>query len=206
VVKDFISNDLECVYEAIRQSIADIRTLAHWLRGQGCPSVGLWGISLGAWLSGLVVCADDAMGFAALLTPVGNIDRAVRELGFCEPIREGLECRKISLARLNLKEHQPRIPSEKILIIESVHDLFAPVETVEEFWKAWGRPEIMRLNHGHISVLMSVPVTKRITDWIARVAHSETASALHCGASRNRGSQLTDGARRRRQPQMRQPG
>ena len=185
VVKNFISNDLECVFQAIQQSIADIRALAHWLYGQGCPDVGLWGISLGAWLSGLVACADDKIGFAVLLTPVGKIVRAVKELAFCEPIREGLQYRNISLARLNLTEHRPRMRPERILIVESLHDLFSPVETVEEFWHAWGRPEIMRLDHGHISVLMSLPVTKRITDWIASKAISETASAADRSASRN---------------------
>jgi hypothetical protein len=183
VVRDFISNDMECLFQAIQQSIADIRALTHWLCEQGCPKVGLWGISLGAWLGGLVACADDKTSFAVLLTPVGKIDRAVKELAFCEPIREGLECRKISLARLNLAEHHPRLPPEKMLIVESLHDRFAPAETVEEFWHAWGQPEIMRVNHGHISVLISLPVLKRITDWIASKAISETALAVDQGAS-----------------------
>ena len=183
VVKDFISNDMECLFQAIQQSIADIRALTRWLCAQGCPKVGLWGISLGAWLGGLVACADDKTSFAVLLTPVGKIDRAVKELAFCEPIREGLQERKISLARLNLADHDPRLPPEKMLIIESLHDRFAPVETVEEIWRAWGQPEIIRVNHGHISVLMSLPVLNQITDWIAGKAVSETASAADRSAS-----------------------
>jgi len=170
VVRDFISNDLECVLEAIQQSIADIRAVVRWLSDEGCPNVGLWGISLGAWLSGLVACADDKINFVAMLTPVAKIDRAIEELAFCEPIRQGMQNRKISLARLNLVDHHPRSRPERILIVESIHDRFAPVETVEELWNAWGRPEIMRVNHGHISVLISLPVMKRIVNWIAAKA------------------------------------
>jgi len=71
---------------------------------------------------------------------------------------------------LNLVDHHPRSRPERILIVESIHDRFAPVETVEELWNAWGRPEIMRVNHGHISVLISLPVMKRIVNWIAAKA------------------------------------
>ena len=181
VVNDFISNDLECVYQAIQQSIADIRALTHWLYDQGCPSVGLWGISLGAWLSGLVTCADDKISFSVLLTPVGKIDRAVKDLAFCEPIRECLQHRNISLARLNLSQHQPRTPSDRILMVESLYDLFAPVDTVEETWHTWGRPRIMRVKHGHISVLLSLPVMKQIMEWVAIQATSEATSVATDG-------------------------
>jgi len=169
-VRDFISNDLECVREAIQQSIADIRALVRWLRNETCPSVGLWGISLGGWLCGLAACTDDAADFAALVAPVGKISRAIEELAFCEPIRQALQSRKISLARLNLVAHRPRISPDKLLIVESKHDQFAPVETVEELWRAWGQGDIMRVNHGHISVLLSLPIMERVMQWISRAA------------------------------------
>ena len=181
-VKDFISNDLESLYQAIQQSVADIRALTHWLYAEGCPNVGLWGISLGAWLGGLAACVDDKIDFTVLCTPVGKIDRAVKDLAFCEPIRDCLQKRKLSLARLNLADYHPRTKPEKILIVESLYDRFAPVDTVEEIWRAWGRPEIMRVNHGHISVLLSLGVMKRIMGWIASKAVSETTSMANRAA------------------------
>ena len=183
-VKDFISNDLESLYQAIQQSIADIRALTHWLYTEGCPQVGLWGISLGAWLSGLVACADDTIGFTVLLTPVGKIDRAVEELAFCSPIRDCLRQRNLHLKRLNLAEFHPRTCPHKILIVESLYDCFAPVDTVEEIWRAWDKPEIMRVNHGHISVLLSLPVMNRIMGWIARQAVSATTPTANRTTSR----------------------
>jgi len=178
VVKDFISNDLESLYQAIQQSIADIRGLTHWLYAEGCPNVGLWGISLGAWLSGLVACADDKIDFTVLCTPVGKIDRAVKELAFCEPIRDCLQKRKLSLTRLNLADYRPRQRPDQILIVESLYDRFAPVDTVEEIWSTWGKPEIIRVKHGHISVLLSLPVMKQIMGWIAGKAVTATVSEV----------------------------
>jgi hypothetical protein len=173
-VRNFLSDDLESVVEATRQSIADIRAMLAWLTAQGCPRVGLWGISLGAWLSGLVACADARTSFGVLMTPVSRMDRVIAELDFCKPIRRRLNGTSIRLDRLNLVAHRPRPFPDDLLIIQSAHDLFAPAETVEELWCAWNKPEMWRVMHGHISILMSAPMMERTVNWVARHARSQT--------------------------------
>ncbi len=71
---------------------------------------------------------------------------------------------------LDLRAHFPVAGPENILLIESTHDLFAPADTVEELWRAWRKPEIWRLPHGHISVLLSLPIMERAVDWVVRHA------------------------------------
>jgi dienelactone hydrolase len=171
-VRNFLSNDLEHTIEAARQALADVRALQVWLATQGCPSIGLWGFSLGAWLSGLLAAGESRTDFAVLLTPVARLDRAVAELPFCEPIRRRLNGTPFCFDSLNLISHQPPA-REKILIIASQHDLFAPAETLEDLWSAWDEPEMWRLPHGHISVLMSVPILERTVKWIASKARVE---------------------------------
>ncbi|MGH8597720.1 MAG: alpha/beta hydrolase family protein, partial [Gammaproteobacteria bacterium] len=136
---------------------------------------GLWGISLGAWLTGLVACADDRLGFAVLHTPVARIDRVIDELDFCRAIRTSLDGASIRLDRLTLTSYRAHLSPEKILIVASQHDMFAPAETIEELWRAWGEPEMWRTPHGHISVLMSAPIMERTVDWIARTARAAVA-------------------------------
>jgi pimeloyl-ACP methyl ester carboxylesterase len=169
-ITNFISHDLLRMVEATQQAVADTRALMGWLLGEGSPVVGLWGLSLGGWLAGLVACHDARARFAVLMTPVVRMDRAVRDLAFCEPIRRSLEGTSIRLDPLNLASHFPRTGPETILLVESQHDLFAPPETIEELWSAWRRPEIWRLKHGHISILISLPVMERTVKWIARKA------------------------------------
>lgn len=176
-VNDFICDDIPSMIQATQQSLADIRSLARWLRAQGSPRVGLWGFSLGAWLAGLAICASDEFDFAALLTPVVKMDRAISDLDFCEPIRRALEQTKVPLDRLDLISHRPKIPTEKILLIESRHDVFVPAETVEELWRAWNQPEIWRVNHGHISALFSPDISKRGVNWIANKALAQTTES-----------------------------
>jgi pimeloyl-ACP methyl ester carboxylesterase len=166
-VTDFISPDLARMLEASRQALADTQTLGFWLRSQGSPAVGVWGFSLGAWLSGLLASIESDLSFAVLATPIARLDRVIAELPFCEPVRQSLQRQPVDLGFLNLAGHPPLIEPRRILLVESRYDLFAPAETVEELWRAWNGPEIWRLSHGHISVLFSMPVMDRIGRWIA---------------------------------------
>ena len=177
-VRDFISADVGAMLEAARQSIADTRALAAWLRGQGCGPVGLWGFSLGAWLAGMAACMDGGLGFAVLTTPMVSIERAMAELPFCERAWRSLQRQHVDLRPFNLAAIQPKISARNILLIESRHDLFTPAATVEELWTAWGRPDIWKVAHGHISILTSRSVARRAVQWIGAHAVSAPDAAV----------------------------
>jgi len=138
--------------------------------------VGLLGFSLGAWLAGVVACHDARIKFAVLTTPVVRLERAIAELPFCAPIRDSLRDSALPLDPLNLASLSPLSAPENVLLIESRDDLFAPAETIEEVWHAWGRPEIWRLPHGHISVLLSVATMERLIRWITRKAKVQSGT------------------------------
>ena len=174
-VTNFLSNDLVHVLQAMRQALADTRALVGWIREQGSPFVGLWGFSLGAWLTGLSVCATPEISAAAMVIPVSRMDRVIDELGFCRSIRERLEGADLNLDSLNLISHRPKLAPENILMVASEHDMFAPVETIEELWLAWNRPTLLRSRQGHISTLMSAPVMEKTVNWMA----GRTEGRLH---------------------------
>lgn len=164
--RNFLSGDLNHMMGSTRQAIADIRALVHLARDEGYESVGLWGVSLGAWLGGLAACVEPNLHGLVLMSPVPQIDLAIEQLPFCRHIRKSMEGQTVDAGRLNLVTHRPKLPPERILIIESRHDLFAPAHTVEDLWRAWGEPEIWRVNHGHISVLVSIRINDRAARWV----------------------------------------
>jgi pimeloyl-ACP methyl ester carboxylesterase len=182
-IRNFISSDLSHMIEATRQSLSDARALLGWLMKQGSPSVGVWGVSLGAWLAGLLACAETRLRFAVLLTPVARVDLAIEDLAFCEPIRRALRGLSLDLNPLNLASHVPLLPPEKILLVESRYDLFAPAATVEDLWRAWGEPELWRLPHGHISVLLSPVVLKRVVNWVCAKAATTQGQIFSNGSA-----------------------
>ena len=166
-INNFISHDLVRMLEATQQAIADLRAVLAWLRAQGSPVTGMWGISLGAWLTGLVAALEPEVQSAVLMSPVVSLDHAIRELPFCEPIRNSLGKRQFNVQKLNLASHTPCCAPGGVLILQSTHDLFAPPETVEHLWETWRQPEIWRVPHGHISILASVPMMWRVSRWVA---------------------------------------
>lgn len=166
-MNDFISSDLFGMMEATRQAIADARSLCQWCRAQGVPAVGLWGFSLGAWLIGLLTRLEAELSFAVLTTPIARIDRAVATLAFCEPIRRSIVAQPVDLRILNLGTERPLLAPERILLMQSKHDQFAPAETLNELWRAWKEPAMWQLPHGHISLLASGRIFARTVEWIS---------------------------------------
>jgi dienelactone hydrolase len=159
--------------EITAQAVAEIRALTGWLLGKGCPAVALWGISYGAWLSGLTVCREARLAAAVLTIPGVRANPAIGELVVWRRIRKKLQKQRaaweaLNLTAYNLATSRPAIPSEKILLIDAIQDLFAPGYT-GELWQAWGRPDLWRLPHGHISITcMTAPgMTGRVLHWLA---------------------------------------
>lgn len=165
-IRNFLSGDLLHVMRTTHQALADIRALALWLRAQGSPAVGVWGVSLGAWLSALAGAHQPELDATALLTPVVRMDRALKELAFFDPIREHLSGVEERFRALDLFVHPPPCHG-RVLIVAGKLDLFVPLETIDELERAWNA-EAWRFAHGHISVLMSRRIIYRIVNWLSR--------------------------------------
>ena len=154
------------------QQVAEIRGLTGWLLKEGCPSVGLVGVSWGGWAAGLTACSDARIAAVVLTMPAvawrmwrsspPTVWRRVRQsLQALRPAHEAMDT-----TRLNLIHSRPAIPKDNILLIKGIHDLFADPEPLEELWQKWGQPEMWRLPHGHISALLMPGLTGRVLNWL----------------------------------------
>ena len=169
---------------AAAQAVAEIRALTGWLLGEGCPAVALWGTSLGARLAGLTACHDARLAAVVMAAPGVHSNPSFAEQIICRRARETVrrlrvEDKKLDMTRLNLVTLQPAIPKENILLIEAIHDLFTPKEPIEELWQTWGRPDIWRLPHGHISKSLVPGLTNRVLRWLL-----PRLQILHCARGR----------------------
>src|SRR5208282_1797687 len=84
---NFLCADALHTINATLQALADIQAFINWALAQQCPFIGLWGVSLGAWFSGLTISHDARVGCAVLVVPVPRLDKVVEEAAFCETIR-----------------------------------------------------------------------------------------------------------------------
>jgi len=150
---DFLSADLAAVAESARQAVADTRALIGWLRQRGHGPLGIWGISLGAWIAGLIACRDQRLAAAVLMAPLSRIDLAIAELDFCAPLRQSLGGRGLPFARINLPSHRPLLEPAEISLIAGHYDQFVPSRHIDELSAAWNHPNRRYFRHGHISML-----------------------------------------------------
>jgi len=168
--------------QATAQAVGEIRALIGWLLAEGCPGVALWGTSMGGRLAGLTVCRDRRLTAVVMAVPGVHSNRSFAEQIIWRRVRETVqrlrvEEEKLDMTSLNLAMNQPVIPKENILLIEAVHDLFTPKEPIEELWQTWGRPDIWRLSHGHISKSLVPGLTGRILRWLSPRLNAPAAQA-----------------------------
>jgi len=180
-IKNFLSGNLLHVMQATHQALADTRAMALWLRAQGSPCVGVWGVSLGAWLAGLMAAHQSEIDLAVMLTPVMRMDRALQDLPFCNAIRDDLRGVGEEFHLLNLVAHTARLSSDRMLVVAPELDLFAPRETITELVAAW-QPETWWFQHGHISILLASKIMRRVVQWIARTASVNTPAIVASAA------------------------
>src|SRR5258706_12814158 len=90
-INNLISDDLITMIEGVRQCLADVLSLRLWLLEQGCPSVSLWGYSLGGWLAGLLSAHPQPFKAAVLMNPVARMGIAIGTFPFASPDRECVE-------------------------------------------------------------------------------------------------------------------
>lgn len=164
---NFLCPDLLRTAQAVAQAVAENRAIAGWLLEQGCPALGLWGISLGGWLAALTAHFDKRFHSLALVVPAARLDRLLDEAAFCRTIRAALRGQRLESPKFNLTALPPPLDTGRILLVEGLYDLFVPPETLDELWEKWGHPEIWRLPCGHISVLGAPGLSGRIVRWVS---------------------------------------
>lgn len=182
-VRDFISDDLTTMLRATMQALADFHALAQWAREKGCPSIAIWGFSLGGWLAGLYISGNTLASHALLTTPIIDLERSVRELSFCHPFRRALGAEKLDLSKLNLAQRKANIAPQRILVCRSEYDLFVPNETYTQLAQSWNLPEPARCRQSHISVLLSRESMCKSVNWLSEQLAPITRPSLQSTAA-----------------------
>lgn len=156
-----ITLDAVRTIENLRQAVQDARTLVHHLNGlERVERTGLFGVSLGGWLTALCVAVEPALAFAIMVSPAADPGKMFYESLAVEVIKKGVPQVESFFERIEQAfrvvtpaSFRPAIPKKDLLIVEATHDLFVPPQIVETLWEAWDRPELLRFPHGHLSLM-----------------------------------------------------
>jgi dienelactone hydrolase len=159
-----LSPNLGRTIQSVRQAVLDGRKLIRALKNEGYTDVSVLGMSLGAWVAGLVAAHDPAVRRAALLLSAGSLadmvwtGRATRhirasleaEVGFADLRRAwaplNLENYTDKLARTDLDLQFVFANRDTVVLPEMSRQLVAKLKTVD------AAPGILELNCGHCSL------------------------------------------------------
>ncbi len=170
-IHNLISDDAATMVEGIRHCLSDALALRLWLLEQGCPSVSLWGYSLGGWLAGLLATHPQPFENAILMNPVARMDIAMDTLPFAAPARAGWGSHPLPLDQFSLGALRPTV--KNTLIMAGQRDLFVPADTLDELANQWRGAEIWRMRHSHISAVFGAVTLLRAIAWLRAHLHQK---------------------------------
>lgn len=163
-IQNMISDDIVTMLQSLQHCLADILSLRKWLLAQGCPTVSLWGYSLGGWIAGLLCAHPQPFHAAILMNAVSRMDLALDTLEFGYAVRESLKHAPVRIGQLNLPNFTPT--TKNILIMQGLRDLFIPPETLDELHAAWKGSELLPMNESHLSINIAPRMLLRGVKWM----------------------------------------
>ena len=149
----------------MKQCFTDTYRLVNWLQAQGACPIGTFGVSFGAFLSGLYVCNASNASFTVMgMPPVDCIN--VLEKTHLAPELHRLEAAGTqtmltdpAMPRLfNMDSMMPKIPNKNIFIAMGELDRLVEPESIERAAEKWGGlPWLRKYPTGHINTFALNP-------------------------------------------------
>jgi len=155
---ELFAHGLAHLSEAILQGVHDARILVGHLQRQGVARVGVTGLSLGGYTTGLLAAAEPRLDFAVPNAALSWLP-AIMDTWFPANLTGAIARR---LARLDdeaiaaaLAVHSPltyppALPRDRLMIVAGLGDRLAPPEQSEMLWEHWQRPEIHWFPGSHV--------------------------------------------------------
>ncbi len=153
---------------ATAHSVWDIRGLLSWIRReQPDAAIGVYGLSLGGFISALVASLDEDLACAILGVPVADLIELLGRhsgLGQGDPRLETIALAAPLGRMISPLSLPPRVPMSGRFIYAGLADqVVHPREQVNRLWEHWGRPNIEWYRGGHAGFFQSRPVQRFVT-------------------------------------------
>ena len=159
---------------AMSQVVWDIRQMINWIRAQDAERIGIYGISLGGYTTGLLTQSEPDLACAIAGIPASRLAPMLGRL--VEPrMTAGLAERGIGLAEteklfkvISPLAEPPKINLEKRYIFAGVADHMVPAEHVAELWRHWEKPRIEWYQGSHVTWLWERPAQNLLNEVVEK--------------------------------------
>jgi hypothetical protein len=164
---------------AFEQAVFELRRLAGWLRAQGAPAVGVYGMSLGGYTAALFASLERGLACAVPLVPavclpaILGAGRSVEQ----RRVREALGLDDALLgdawASHDPLRMRPRVAPEGRLILAARADRICTPDQVVRLWEHWERPSIHWLPGSHLAPFGRRAMNERLGAHLAATLRAE---------------------------------
>lgn len=153
----FGSWDVGRLNEAVRQSVWDVHRVHAWVRRERPFPVGLFGVSLGGYVSALLAELSAAWAFVMAVAPAVCLASLPCRLHARSRHGRGAEPPlDMATLRLGYRVHSPlthrlRTARERVLIVAGRGDRVVPPAHPQALWEHWGEPRILWFSGSHFA-------------------------------------------------------
>lgn len=153
----YLDGDVLDTVHAEAQAMWDLQRMLSWIRGQGAPGVGVYGLSLGGYNAALLAGLDSDLRCAIAGVPATDLASVLWRHG-PRPELEALEAH--GLRRADVEELfgvisplslKPQLPQAARAIFGGVADRIVAPEQVRDLWDHWDHPAMVWYQGAHLS-------------------------------------------------------
>ncbi len=166
----FPSADPRLTNEGFRQAVADVVSLARWLRARGAPHVGVMGMSLGGYTTSLLATVSRDIDFVMPMIPLASIADFAREQGRLG-IGAQADVQHAALERANWVvsplARPLAVPPARALIVAAEHDRITPTAHARRLATHFGCT-LITIPGGHLVQLGRSEAFRALSAMLAR--------------------------------------
>ncbi len=182
----FLSFDMMNTVHGLTQAVWDIRRLVSWIRDQGATSIGLYGVSLGAYVVALLAGIENGFDAVVAGIPVVDFPALFHEHSPVHIRLRSIEHRILGGAVEDVyrvvspMSFEPKVARDHRYVYAGYGDRLATPEQARMLWEHWDKPRISWYSGNHVGYLWSRQVE-------AFLGESLAASGLSCTRSADEG-------------------
>jgi len=139
------------------QAVWDLRRIADFLRRDGAPALGIFGMSLGGYTAALLASLERGLACAVPYVPAVSLPKLIGA-GFSpeqQRLREALGCDDALLsaawASHEPLRHRPLVAPPGRLILAGACDRICSPDQARALWEHWERPSIHWFEGSHLA-------------------------------------------------------
>jgi hypothetical protein len=165
------------------QAVWDIRRLVHWLRNEGAPAIGVYGLSLGGYTTALLASVEPDLDCVVAGIPHADYADLARWnvpaliLRLAERLHIDWDAVRRLFRVVSPLAMAPRIPRARRYLFAALGDRLVPPGHARDLWRHWDCPRATWYEGSHVSFGWETDVDRLlyealVTSGLATQTHS----------------------------------